>query len=39
MVTEPGFGAEGNVHGAYPELSRAILDTVAAWAISCDRKS
>jgi hypothetical protein len=39
MVTEPGFGAEGNVHGAYPELSRAILDTVTAWAISCDRKS
>jgi hypothetical protein len=39
MVTEPGFGAEGNVHGAYPELSRAILDTVTAWATSCDRKS
>ncbi|MFM2050656.1 MAG: hypothetical protein RL682_1147 [Pseudomonadota bacterium] len=37
MTTEPGFGAEGNVHGAYPELSRAILDAVSAWAISCER--
>jgi hypothetical protein len=38
MATEPGYGAEGNVHGAYPELSRAIFETVSAWATSCDRK-
>jgi hypothetical protein len=37
MATEPGYGAEGNVHGAYPELSRAIFETVSNWATSCDR--
>jgi hypothetical protein len=38
MATEPGYGAEGNVHGAYPELSRAIFESVNTWATSCDRK-
>ena len=38
MLTEPGFGAEGNIHGAYQELSQAILDSVGAWATSCERK-
>lgn len=34
-LTEPGYGAEGNVHGAYPELSRAILDSIGTWASAC----
>ena len=28
-ATEPGFGAPGNVHGMYAELTRAIVDTLA----------
>ncbi len=27
--TEPGFGAPGNVHGMYAELTRRIVDTLA----------
>ncbi len=27
--TEPGFGAPGNVHGMYAELTRLIVDTLA----------
>lgn len=29
-VTEPGYGGEGNIHGAYPELSKAIMESVTA---------
>ena len=38
MDTEPGYDAPGNVHGAYPDLSRAILDAVASWATDCVTK-
>lgn len=27
--TEPGYGGVGNIHGAYPELSSAILEAVS----------
>jgi hypothetical protein len=30
QVTEPGYGGEGNIHGAYPELSQAILQALSA---------
>ena len=29
-VTEPGYGGEGNIHGAYAELSKAIMEVVTA---------
>lgn len=29
-ATEPGYGGEGNIHGAYPELSKAILKALSA---------
>jgi hypothetical protein len=38
MDTEPGYDAPGNVHGAYPDLSQAILDAVASWATDCATK-
>lgn len=29
MVDEPGYGGPGNIHGAYPALTEAILDAIA----------
>ena len=29
-VTEPGYGGEGNIHGAYPELAKTIMEVVTA---------
>lgn len=30
QVTEAGYGGEGNIHGAYPELSKAVIESVSA---------
>ena len=29
--TEPGYGAPGNIHGAYPALTEVLLDTISQY--------
>lgn len=31
MDTEPGYGGSGNIHGAYPALTEAILDAISQY--------
>lgn len=31
MENEPGYGAPGNVHGAYPALTEALLETISQY--------
>ena len=39
QVTEPGYGGEGNIHGAYPELSQAILQTLSVSMVGAAQRT
>lgn len=39
QVTEPGYGGEGNIHGAYPELSKAILQALSTSMASAPQRA
>ena len=39
QVSEPGYGGEGNIHGAYPELSHAILQALSTSMASTPRQA